>query len=203
MKKIIALLSLSFFLFLAKGNAQATYKITLANDTCLFKNFNIGYTILDSETISATNTYTALSSGTIDVPNGKYLHLDFKYKNPTDENINPLNGVSTLDMVLTMKHILGSQPIPSATALLAADVTNNGKISVMDLVELGDMILGISPSFSNNKSWRIYSGNKNALLKDNKFNILVKKDELLSFRKVKIGDINGNADMTLNGAGCF
>jgi hypothetical protein len=82
-------------------------------------------------------------------------------------------------------------------------VTNNGKISVMDLVELRDMILGISPDFSNNKSWRIYSGNKNTLLKDNKFTILVKKDELLGFSKVKIADINGNADKSLNGMGCF
>jgi hypothetical protein len=73
----------------------------------------------------------------------------------------------------------------------------------MDLVELRDMILGISPDFSNNKSWRIYSSNKNALLKDNKFNILIKKDELFSFSKVKIADINGNADKSLNGFSCF
>ena len=198
MKNSILFIFLSLFLFSAK--AQNTQKVSFANDTCLFEKFNLSYIISDSQT--PPNTYNPLTIMSLDVPKGKYLHL--KLDSKISSNTNPLNGVSTLDLVLISKHILGTQVISSPYLLAAADVNDNGIISVSDLVELRQMILGIRKDFKNNKSWRIYSNNKGNLLKDGKFSILIQKDELLSFSLVKIGDINGNADTSLGiGGTCF
>ena len=198
MKKSILFIFLSLFLFSAK--AQNTQKVSFANDTCLFKTFDLSYAISDSPT--PPNTYNPLTIMSLDIPKGKYLHL--KLDSKISSNTNHLNGVSALDMVLISKHILGTQVINNPLSLAAADVNDNGIISVSDLVEFRQMILGIKKSFKNNKSWRIYSNNKGSLLKDDKFSILIEKDEILSFYPIKIGDVNGSADSSLGfGSNCF
>ena len=198
MKNSVLLIFLSLFLFSAK--AQTTQKVSFANDTCLFEKFDLSYIISDSQTLP--NTYNPLTVMSLDVSKGKYLHLKLDLKSTAIPQ--PLNGVSTLDLVLISKHILGTQVINNPLSLAAADVNDNGIVSVSDLVELRQMILGIRKDFKNNKSWRIYSNNKGSLLKDGKFSILIQKDELLSFSPVKIGDINDNADKSLGIGGiCF
>ena len=110
-----------------------------------------------------------------------------------ENNTNPLNGVSTLDLVLISKHILGTQTINSNYAKIAADVNNNGSISTADLVELRKMILGINANFSNNTSWKFFTTNmsEKATIAD------LQADATVNFTAVKIGDVNGSADATL------
>ena len=110
-----------------------------------------------------------------------------------ENNNNPLNGVSTLDLVLISKHILGTQTINSNYAKIAADVNNNGSISTADLVELRKMILGINANFSNNTSWKFFTTNmsEKATIAD------LQADATVNFTAVKVGDVNGNADATL------
>ncbi len=101
---------------------------------------------------------------------------------------NPLNGVSTFDLILMSKHILGNQLITDKYTLIAADVNNSGKITTGDVVELRKMILGVQKDFSNNKSWRFF----NEFMKET-----VDSTQNLcnyNFTAVKIGDINGNAN---------
>lgn len=100
----------------------------------------------------------------------------------------PLNGITTFDLVLIQKHILGVQPITDKYALIAADINNNGKVTSADLVELRKMILGIQTKFSNNTSWRFFDKNMNEETAVN--NSILKG---YNFTAVKIGDINGNA----------
>jgi Secretion system C-terminal sorting domain/Dockerin type I domain len=109
-----------------------------------------------------------------------------------ENNTNPMNGVSTLDLVLISKHILGTQPIVSNYGKVAADVNNNGTISTADLVELRKMILGLQANFSNNKSWKMLNANMSEVTTINAINA----DATVEFTAVKIGDINGNADAT-------
>ena len=66
----------------------------------------------------------------------------------------PLNGVSTLDLVILKKHILNTQVITSPYKLIAADANNSGSISTLDLLTLRKLILQITPNFPNNTSWR-------------------------------------------------
>ena len=67
---------------------------------------------------------------------------------------NPLNGVSTYDIVLIQKHILNIQALNSPFKMIAADVNNSGSISTLDIIQLRKLILGIDTKFSNNRSWR-------------------------------------------------
>jgi hypothetical protein len=71
-----------------------------------------------------------------------------------NDNTDPLNGVSTLDLVLIQRHILGISKLNSPYKLLAADVNNSQSITASDLVNLRKLILGITNEFENNSSWR-------------------------------------------------
>jgi len=69
-------------------------------------------------------------------------------------NENPLNGVSTYDLVLISKHILGLEPLGSLYKMIAADANKSGSITTFDIVEIRKLILGIYTALPNNQSWR-------------------------------------------------
>ncbi len=66
----------------------------------------------------------------------------------------PRNGVSTLDLILTSKHILGVERLQSPYALIAADANGSGAVTTLDLIQLRKVILGLEAAFPNNTSWR-------------------------------------------------
>lgn len=68
---------------------------------------------------------------------------------------NPLNGVSTYDLVVITKHILGQTPLASVYQGIAADVNNSHSITTFDIVETRKLILGIYDSFPGVPSWRL------------------------------------------------
>ncbi|NNF33671.1 MAG: T9SS type A sorting domain-containing protein, partial [Saprospiraceae bacterium] len=70
-----------------------------------------------------------------------------------------LNGVSTLDIVMMTRHVLGITEITSPYLKLAADVNNNGSISATDIIELRKVILGHYDNFPSNTSWRFIDAN--------------------------------------------
>ncbi len=197
MKNTIIFLFFSFCIFSAKAQTQ---KVTFTKDTCVFSYFNLSYIINDTQIPSGV--YIPLNTYSLDVPKGKYLHLKLDFKNGKVNTI-PLNGVSTLDIVLITRHILGQMPIITPQALIAADINNNGAISTADIVELRSLILGKIPNFTNNTNWRIYSPDKFLPSQSGIFSKLIQKDEKLTFIPIKIGDVNGSADATLTGSFCF
>ncbi len=82
------------------------------------------------------------------------LPLGYNYEVTPEMNLDPLNGVSTYDLVLISKHILELQLLDSPYKLIAADVNNSGTITTFDMVELRKLILFINTEFQNNTSWR-------------------------------------------------
>jgi hypothetical protein len=82
------------------------------------------------------------------------MQIGGAYKVRPRKNINPMNGVSTLDLLLIQKHILGVQAITSPYRLIAADINKSNDISSVDLVELRKLILGVYEAFPTNESWR-------------------------------------------------
>ncbi len=117
------------------------------------------------------------------------------------KNDDILNGVSTLDIVLIQRHILGIQELDSPYKLIAADVNNSKRVTAADLVDLRRVILGINSEFTNNKSWRFVDAQYVFTNASNPFpfaeDILKQNTESdhsgLDFIAVKVGDVNASA----------
>ena len=113
----------------------------------------------------------------------------------------PMNGVSTFDMVLIQKHILGTQALASPYQLIAADINASGSISTLDLIQLRKMVLNVDNNFRNNTSWRFVDADYRFPNPANPWqepfpeikNINNLEGEMISdFIAIKIGDLNGN-----------
>jgi len=120
-------------------------------------------------------------------------------------NNDPMNGVSTLDIIEIQRHVLGLEPITSPYKLIAADINRDFRISAQDLLELRKLILGIYDEFPNNTSWRFIDNGYDFLDPLNPFYEDFKEDYLISklsedmyvdFVAVKVGDVNDNAHGT-------
>jgi hypothetical protein len=90
--------------------------------------------------------------------NGNYTFPDLpvgeSYTITPYKNSNPTNGVTTFDIVLMQRHILGIQALNSPYKMIAADVNKSGGISTFDLVRLRRLILELDTVVINNTSWR-------------------------------------------------
>jgi hypothetical protein len=113
-----------------------------------------------------------------------------------------LNGVSTYDLVLISKHILGLQLLNSPYKLIAADVNNSGSVTTMDLIQLRKLILNVDTQLSNVNSWRFVPASFTfpnpanpwatvfpEVLNINNFSGTVNGD----FVAIKVGDVNNSA----------
>ncbi|MBV6438904.1 MAG: T9SS C-terminal target domain-containing protein [Haliscomenobacteraceae bacterium CHB4] len=96
---------------------------------------------------------------------------------------NPLQGISTWDLVLMSKHILGLDPLTEPWQLIAADLNCSGTITTFDIIEGRKLILGISSAFSGcgGASWVFVAdpGDSPA------------NGSCINFRGVKLGDLTG------------
>jgi len=128
------------------------------------------------------------------------------YKITPEKNIDHLNGVSTLDLVMIQRHILGISKLNSAYKYVAADINNDKNITASDLVELRKLILGIYAELPKNTSWkfldkaanvsdvtRVYDVNQYVNI-DN-FNTSMMENNFIA---IKVGDVNGSAAVNLN-----
>ncbi|MEZ4988121.1 MAG: dockerin type I domain-containing protein [Saprospiraceae bacterium] len=115
---------------------------------------------------------------------------------------NPLNGVSTFDLVLISKHILGNQPLNSPYKRIAADVNKSGTITVIDMILIRKLLLQIDETFVNNTSWRFIPADYTFPIPGNPWfemfpEEIQQEDTSLGylgadFIGVKIGDVNGS-----------
>ena len=81
------------------------------------------------------------------------LEMGLDYQVMAELPDNYLNGVSTLDIILIAKHILGIQPLGSPYRMIAADVNGSGSISTIDVLLLRKLILNIENKLPGDKSW--------------------------------------------------
>jgi hypothetical protein len=87
-----------------------------------------------------------------------------------ERNTDPLNGVSTLDLMFISRHILGVQTLNTPYKMIAADVNRSGSISTLDMIALRKMILGMENELPNdNTSWRFVDANHIFLNPNNPF----------------------------------
>lgn len=84
------------------------------------------------------------------------LMMDRSYEVSAFDNNNTRKGISTLDLVMIQRHILGITQLDSPYKIIAADINNNSSITAADLFQLRKLILGLYPNneLPSNTSWR-------------------------------------------------
>ncbi|MBR9921604.1 MAG: HYR domain-containing protein [Bacteroidetes bacterium] len=115
---------------------------------------------------------------------------------------NPLNGVTTYDLVIMSLHILGLDPLDSPYQMIAADANNSGTVTTLDMVEIRKLILLIETDFPNNTSWRFVDADyvfpnpmnpwEEVFPEAISFNNLILDELETDFVGIKIGDLNGS-----------
>ena len=119
-----------------------------------------------------------------------------------------LNGVTTFDLVLISKHILGIESLTSAYQMEAADVNNSNSVTTFDIVETRKLILGISDTFQHVPAWRFVQplgnpallGGYTALVDTYQMNLANMQVDIgfqgYNFVGIKYGDVNYTAALT-------
>ena len=143
--------------------------------------------------------------------NGKYTFNSvlpgYNYTVKASDNRNILNGVSTLDLVLIQRHILGIQPFTDPKKIIAADVDNNQKITAADLLALRKTILGMTTQFPNGQqSWRFVTSDFTftnpqqpfPFKETYEYSALSKHMTNQHLNGIKIGDVNDSASAVDN-----
>ena len=150
-------------------------------------------------------------------PNGVYAFeelfegVDYTITPYLDDRHN--NGVSTFDIIIISRHILGVTPFDSPYKIIAADADNSHTVSTLDLIKLRKLILGIEDRLEFNTSWRFVDASYEFPFADDPWfedfpevatiKGLAGISEDMDFMAVKIGDVNESASLinTTNLAG--
>jgi hypothetical protein len=164
------------------------------------------YILTEKLTPSSSSTEVRLS-GSIQTSmialDGEVTFEDLPLGQPLEvtphQDINPLNGVSTYDLLLIQRYLLGMYVMPSPYRLIAADVNNSGNVSISDIIELRKVILHPGLKFTNNTSWRFVDA---SYVFPNPFKPFgfpetvsfpaLELNNTAQFIGVKIGDVSGN-----------
>jgi hypothetical protein len=158
--------------------------------------------------VLCTNPFSSGMTSTVDC-DGTYgqtftANASLLYVTPI-KDCAPLNGVSTFDLVLITKHILGAVPLNSPYKMIAADANHSNSVTTFDLVEIRKLILFINTDFPNNTSWRfidagyIFPDTGNPFVTQFPEEIIVTESQNpamdVDFIGVKIGDVNNSAGL--------
>lgn len=124
------------------------------------------------------------------ITNGTFSLEDFSglpnvpfYQVAPAKNNDPLNGVSTFDLVQINKQILGIELFQHPWQYIAGDANVSGTLTTFDIIELRKLILGVYDSLPQVNSW-VFSPTMDT----------ISPLECPVFTAIKKGDVNGNAD---------
>lgn len=121
---------------------------------------------------------------------------------------NLLNGIDVQDVASIRRHILQTELFSTAYQVIAADVSNNGVISIQDVILLQALILGVETDLPNGRQWTFVDAEHvftNALtpfpypqsievdLAD------LTQEDRFDFTAIKLGDVTMDRDNTQAG----
>jgi hypothetical protein len=131
------------------------------------------------------------------------LETGYDYTVTPELNLDPGNGVTTWDLVLISRHILGVELLDSPYKIIAADANRSGSVSTLDLVDIQKIILNMEEEFPNNTSWRFVDASfqftdpadpfVDPFPEVINFNNLSGDELEADFIGVKVGDVNTSA----------
>ncbi|MEL6867687.1 MAG: T9SS type A sorting domain-containing protein, partial [Bacteroidota bacterium] len=194
-----------------EANNFATCQVTILLSSCMSQSqANVAGGIRNEDGVDMNNVMVHLNGYMTEEQmtdqNGWYnfddLPIDQNYSIRPEKDINPLNGVSTYDLVLISRHILGVELLDSPYKMIAADVNRSGSLTTFDLVELRKLILFIDTEFANNTSWRFIDAAFNFPLTNDPFSSSfpeiyningLSTNQQANFVAIKVGDVNGSA----------
>ncbi len=147
----------------------------------------------NSSQVGVGNVAIKFSGGTDAIvlaeANGRFslpdLPIDQAYTVTPEKNTAIDNGVTTMDLILIGRHILGTAPFTEEAQIIAADANLSESVTTFDIVLLQRAILGIDSDLPAG-SWRFIPG----VIELSSLNDLSE----LSFLGVKIGDVDNSAD---------
>ena len=111
------------------------------------------------------------------------------------------NGVSTADIILLQREILGIPTFTSPYQFIAADVNNSGSITTLDMINMRNVVLLKDKEFPGGVVWTFIPADYEFENPNNPFQENYPKDAMVfndapeveySFVGVKKGDINGS-----------
>lgn len=177
---LIFLLAVTFFpLFSQNASLSGTIETPIGDQISNvdIQLFDSNGTLIASQTSSGQYTFNNLTQGA-------NYQLEFSKGNP-------LNGVSTFDMVVIARHILGITALSSQAKELAADINLTGSITTLDLVLMRRLILAIDQQFPVLPSWRFIAANNNSPGINNTIMVTVNNNTTLqNITGIKLGDVN-------------
>jgi subtilisin-like proprotein convertase family protein len=149
----------------------------------------------DANMVEYPKTVMTSATGLFDM-----THINgMNYNVTASKNSDFANGVSTLDLVMIQRHVLGIQTLDNPYKLIAADANNDGNVTASDLTSLRKLILGVANNLPNNQqSWRFPVAGTQVQVSPIAFDEMISLEDLSSdmsgqdFVAVKIGDVNGN-----------
>jgi HYR domain len=188
----------------ASGNQDycETFIIVLDPPGTSCEPYEIGGSIATEDLNGIANVQVTFSDGyvTNTESNGFYYYFNAPSNDlgvvPFKDD-NHLNGVSTFDGVLLVKHVLGMQILDSPYKMIAADVNKSNSVTTFDAVEMRKLILGITQKFPNNTSWRfvpkdfVFPNPQNPFA--SVFPEIISMGPPYNFIGIKIGDLNNSA----------
>lgn len=145
MKTLLSLLiTLVSFTVLYGQTATISGKVTDVSGA-----FLVGVTVelLDGNGVVVATAANVGSYSFENIATGQTYSLNIK------KSGSPLNGLSTYDLVLMHRQILGIGDALSALKLLAGDVNGSNSLSVADLISVRLMILGIIAELPEGRNW--------------------------------------------------
>lgn len=118
------------------GNGQAVSDVKIA--------------VNDSLEVTRTRSDGTYTIGPMNWGGNYHLLPQKKGKDP--------EGISTLDIVMVSRHLLGEKLLENPYQLIAADVNFSNSVSTLDIVWMRKMILKQIERFPHEKSWRFIPG---------------------------------------------
>ena len=156
---------------------------------------------IDGATVSINGGYLSSITDTDGAYNfaaqileGSTLEFDVNYEDFLT------NGVTTFDLTIITKHILGIEALDSPYKMIAADVNNSKTITTLDLIYIRRAILQQIQEFPEKDSWLFIPADQNIelsnpwayeedLIIDN-----IQTDQAIDFIAIKVGDVSDSAN---------
>ncbi|MCK5703836.1 MAG: hypothetical protein KAI29_21910, partial [Cyclobacteriaceae bacterium] len=128
---------------------------------------------------------------------GTYDQSNYTVSATKSDDLKLNKGVTTLDIVMSKRHLLQLDEFTSPYQLIAADVNDSKSLTSLDLVEMRKIVLGIQEGFKSGLTWLFIPGKYELI--DDPFNYkttldlsLEDQDINLDFVGVKVGDVNNS-----------